>query len=130
MKYMLLIYDDPAVYEGDQGRKLMSEMIAGHMRLGEDLRAAGVTYSGSQLQPPTVATTVRNAGEAQTLHDGPFAETKEQLLGFHLMEFDTDDEVIAAARKLRQVNPTAVYEIRPVKLYVPADGFGATASEG
>jgi hypothetical protein len=58
--------------------------------------------------------------------DGPFAETKEQLLGFHLMQCATEEEAIAAARKLRAVNPTAVYEIRPVKLYVPADGFGAT----
>ena len=58
--------------------------------------------------------------------DGPFAETKEQLLGFHLVDYDTDEEAIAAARKLREVNPSAVYEIRPVKLYVPADGFGAT----
>jgi hypothetical protein len=58
--------------------------------------------------------------------DGPFAETKEQLLGFHLVDYDTDEEAIAAARKLREVNPSAVYEIRPVMLYVPADGFGAT----
>jgi len=42
------------------------------------------------------------------------------------MQCDTEDEAIAAARKLRAVNPTAVYEIRPIKLYVPADGFGAT----
>lgn len=69
---------------------------------------------------------MRGPGAGMVL-DGPFAETKEQLLGFHLMECATEEEAIAAAQKLRAVNPTAVYEIRPVKLYVPADGFGATS---
>jgi hypothetical protein len=110
MKYMLLIYDDPAVYEGDQGRKLMSEMIAGHMRLGEDMRAAGVTYSGSQLQPPT---TVRNAGGAQTLHDGPFAETKEQLGGYYLIEVPNLDAAIGWARRIPTRGAGSV-EVRPI----------------
>jgi hypothetical protein len=48
-------------------------------------------------------------------------------LGFHIVDCATDDQAIAAARKLRQVNPTVAYEIRPIKLYVPADGFGATS---
>jgi hypothetical protein len=42
------------------------------------------------------------------------------------VDYDTEEDAIAAARKLRQVNPSAVYEIRPVMLYVPADGFGTT----
>ena len=71
------------------------------------------------------ATTLRKGKDEPLVLDGPFAETKEQLLGFHLVDYDTDEEAIAAARKLREVNPTAVYEIRPVKLYVPADDFGA-----
>lgn len=58
--------------------------------------------------------------------DGPFAETKEQLLGFYVMEFDSDDGAIAAARELRKANPSAIYEIRPIRLFLPADGFGAT----
>jgi hypothetical protein len=71
MKYMLLIYNDPSFREGEQGQKLVSDIVAQHIRLGEDLRAAGVAYSGNQLQPATMATTVRTAGGAQTLHDGP-----------------------------------------------------------
>jgi hypothetical protein len=113
MKYMLLIYDDPAVYEGEQGRKLMSEMIAAHMRLGEDLRAAGITYSSSQLQPPTVATTVRNAGGKQTLHDGPFAETKEQLGGYYLIEVANLDAAIGWARRIPTRGAGSV-EVRPI----------------
>jgi hypothetical protein len=51
--------------------------------------------------------------------DGPFAETKEQLLGFYVVDFASDDAAVEAARELRRVNPSAVYEIRPVSLYLP-----------
>jgi hypothetical protein len=51
--------------------------------------------------------------------DGPFAETKEQLLGFYVVDFPSIDEAIEAAREMRRANPTAVYEIRPVMLYLP-----------
>ena len=113
MKYMLLIYDDPTPYEGEQGRKLMSEMIAGHMRLGEDLRAAGVSYSGHQLQPPTVATTVRTVAGAQTLHDGPFAETKEQLGGYYLIDVPNLGAAIVWARRIPTRGAGSV-EVRPI----------------
>ena len=49
--------------------------------------------------------------------DGPFAETKEQLLGFYVVDFPTIEAAVAAARDLRRANPTAVYEIRPISLY-------------
>ena len=58
--------------------------------------------------------------------DGPFAETKEQLLGFYVMEFDSEDGAIAAARDLRRANPSAVYEIRPVLVYRPGTSFPLT----
>ncbi len=51
--------------------------------------------------------------------DGPFAETKEQLLGLYLIECVNRDEAIAAARDLNRANPTAIYEIRPTLLYLP-----------
>ena len=51
--------------------------------------------------------------------DGPFAETKEQLLGFYVVQGESIDAAVAIARDLRQANPTAVYEIRPVLLYKP-----------
>ena len=58
--------------------------------------------------------------------DGPFAETKEQLLGFYVVDCASEDAAIAAARDLRRVNPSAVYEIRPVSLYLPGVPFPAT----
>ena len=51
--------------------------------------------------------------------DGPFAETKEQLLGLYVLNCANQDEAIAVARDLKRVNPTAVYEIRPIALYLP-----------
>jgi hypothetical protein len=51
--------------------------------------------------------------------DGPFAETKEQLLGFYVVDFENDNAAIEAARELRRANPSAVYEIRPITLYLP-----------
>jgi hypothetical protein len=57
--------------------------------------------------------------------DGPFAETKEQLLGFYVVDCETRDAAIEAARDLRRANPTAVYEIRPVLLYLPGTPLDA-----
>ena len=93
------------------------------------MRASGVLGPAARLDETRKARTLRGPGAGMVL-DGPFAETKEQLLGFHLVNCANDDEAIAAARKLREVNPSAVYEIRPIMLYVPADGFGATQSGG
>jgi hypothetical protein len=51
--------------------------------------------------------------------DGPFAETKEQLLGLYVVDCPTEEAAIEAARDLRRANPSAVYEIRPISLYLP-----------
>ncbi|MNL67075.1 YCII-related domain protein [compost metagenome] len=56
--------------------------------------------------------------------DGPFAETKEQLLGFYVVDFPTLEAAVAAARELRRANPTAIYEIRPISLYLPGTALG------
>ena len=75
------------------------------------------------------ARTLRGPG-AGTVIDGPFAETKEQLLGLYVVDCADEDAAIAIARDLRRVNPTAVYEIRPIRLYLPGVAFPETASEG
>jgi hypothetical protein len=64
------------------------------------------------------ARTLRGPGQGMVL-DGPFAETKEQLLGLYVVNCADEAEAIGVARDLRRVNPTAVYEIRPVSLYIP-----------
>jgi hypothetical protein len=62
--------------------------------------------------------------------DGPFAETKEQLLGFYVVNCENADAALNVARDLRRVNPSAVYEIRPIRLYLPGEALPETASEG
>jgi hypothetical protein len=69
--------------------------------------------------------TLRGPGDGMVI-DGPFAETKEQLLGLYVLDCANQDEAIAAARDLKRVNPSAVYEIRPIMLYLP----GATLAAG
>jgi hypothetical protein len=71
------------------------------------------------------AVTLRGKG-AGLVVDGPFAETKEQLLGFYVVDVPTLDAAIAAARDLRRVNPTAVYEIRPISLNLPGAPLNAS----
>ena len=62
--------------------------------------------------------------------DGPFAETKEQLLGFYVVDVASEDAAIEAARELRRANPSAVYEIRPVAVYLPGVAIPVTEAAG
>jgi hypothetical protein len=71
------------------------------------------------------AFTLRGPG-AGVVIDGPFAETKEQLLGFYVVDCETREDAVAVARDLRRVNPSAVYEIRPVQLFLPGAPKAAT----
>lgn len=128
MLYAILAYhveDELLEWTPEEDAAVVAKVI----EVQAPLRASGHLGPAARLDDTQKARTLRGPGPGIVL-DGPFAETKEQLLGFHLVEYDTDDEAIAAARLLRQVNPSAVHEIRPVKLYVPADGFGATPSKG
>jgi hypothetical protein len=71
------------------------------------------------------ARTLRGPGAGIVL-DGPFAETKEQLLGFYIMDFASEHAVVEACRELRRANPSAVYEIRPIRLFLPGHAFPQT----
>ena len=112
MRYMLLIYDDEqqwAAMSPEESDNVMQAYGAYHGEVNE----AGVFLQGDALQPIGTATTVR-VREGQTLAtDGPFAETKEQLGGFYLLECENLDEAIKWAAKI----PSAVsgsIEVRPV----------------
>ena len=114
MKYMLLLYEAEGAYEGEAGRKTLAEIIAQHMKLAEDLVAAGVEWSGHELQPTSAATTVRTDGDgAKSVHDGPFAETREQLGGYYIVDVADLAAATEWARKVPIV-PGGKVEIRPV----------------
>jgi hypothetical protein len=90
---------------------LMDELMKAHDKINEDGRLG----PAARLDFTKRAATLREG----VVIDGPFAETKEQLLGLYVLECDSLEAAIAAARELQRVNTSAVYEIRPITLYLP-----------
>jgi hypothetical protein len=113
MQYLLLIYENESVYRPENnGNEAMNKMIAGHMAFGQTLGARRL--GGAGLRNTDAATTVRTGpGGAKTVHDGPFAETKEQLGGFYLIDAADLDEAIALARQVPVYREGAI-EVRPL----------------
>jgi hypothetical protein len=123
MLYAILAYHVEAevmAWTPQEDAGLMERLKKAH---GE-LNRAGRLGPAARLGATTKARTLRGPGKG-TVIDGPFAETKEQLLGLYVVECTDDDAAVEAARTLREANPHAVYEIRPVKVYLP----GATIDE-
>jgi hypothetical protein len=85
----------------------------------EKLARAGKLGPVVRLMPTTAATTLRKDREPPLVIDGPFAETKEQLLGFYLVDCTSLDDALEIARELGRANPGGAYEIRPVALFEP-----------
>jgi hypothetical protein len=129
MQYAILAYHVEEVVQSwtaEEDGALMGDLLDLHDRLIAD----GSMGPAARLGATSESVTLRGPG-AGFLTDGPFAETKEQLLGFYVVEAETQAAAVAIARDLRKVNPTAVYEIRPVLLYLPGAPFPVTeAVEG
>src|SRR5215467_14312768 len=112
MKYIFLIYDD------EQARGKMSEGDRGAMmkeygQFTEEIRQSGHLVTGSQLQPASAATSVRVRSGKRVLTDGPFAETREQLGGYYLVEAKDLDEALAIAARVPSAR-TWTIEVRPL----------------
>lgn len=123
MYYVILAYHEESVVDSwskEEDAALMDELL----RMNDRLIAQKALGPAARLESTTSAVTLRGPG-AGVVIDGPFAETKEQLLGLYVMDFPSIDEAIATAREFRRVNPTAVYEIRPVQLYMPGASLDA-----
>ena len=99
--------------------------MADLLKVNDRLTREGTLGPAARLGATADAVTLRGPGDGIVI-DGPFAETKEQLLGLYVLDCATREEAIAAARDLRRVNPTAVYEIRPILLYLPGTPFPAS----
>lgn len=113
MQYMLLINEDESIYEGDEGARLMEETLAKHMALGENLAKAGIEFSGNRLKPGETATTIKWSNGEHALHDGPFAETHEELGGYYVIDVPDLDAALDWARQIPIPGKGAV-EVRPV----------------
>jgi hypothetical protein len=108
---MLLIYEDESVYGDKNDTPEMRDIVAKHWKLVGEL--GDQRKAGAGLQPTATATTVRTANGRQTIHDGPFAETREQLGGFYVIEAADLDEAIAIARRV-PVRSDGAIEVRPL----------------
>jgi hypothetical protein len=109
---MLLIYEREgawaALSEAEQGKA-----YGEYMAFTEDIKAKGQYISGAPLQPVATATTVRMDGGRVISTDGPFAETREQLGGYYLVEAKDLDEALGLAQRIPAVRTGSV-EVRPV----------------
>src|SRR5438034_7370191 len=112
MQYLLLIYgNENAMLNAP--KEAASQMIGAYNAYTEALTKAGVRVGSNRLRPTSEATTVRNPNGKKSVLNGPFAETKEQLGGYYLIEAPDLDAAIAIAKKVPLTKDGAI-EIRPV----------------
>ncbi|HTI67676.1 MAG TPA: YciI family protein [Caulobacteraceae bacterium] len=124
MLYAILCYHSEDVV----GAWTKAEDDACMARLGavhEKLAREGKLGPVARLLPTTAATTLRKDQDPPLVIDGPFAETKEQLLGFYVLDVAGLDEALEAARDLGRANPGGAYEIRPIALFSPGTAGAA-----
>jgi hypothetical protein len=125
MKYMAIIFNDESQYATATPDEI-GAIFAAHGEFGEAAGKAGVLLGGDRLQPVATATTVRVRDDERLLTDGPYAETKEQLGGFYMLECKDLDEALAWAARIPEARTGAV-EVRPVMVYEEAPASGSPA---
>ena len=113
MQYILLIYENENDHQEPQA---LQEVVAAHMRLAADMREKGVMVAGDGLQTTDTATTVRKSASGQSVHDGPYAETREQLGGYYLIDVADLDAALNWARRV-PVSEGGGVEVRPLMTY-------------
>lgn len=115
MKYACLIYSDEqdTAANPDPSSEEFAPIMAGYFAFGEETEAAGVYVTGEPLENTSTATSVQLRNGEVITTDGPFAETKEQLGGFYILDCESLDEAIKWAAKIPHA-ATGTIEVRPV----------------
>lgn len=116
MLYAILCYNDEAAvfsWTKEEDDAVMGRLNVVH----EKWEKAGKLKPSLRLLPTSAATTLRK--KDNEILDGPYAETKEQLLGFYIIEVENLEEGLQFARELTAANPGGAYELRPIMLYNP-----------
>ena len=119
MHYAILCYnDEKRVWSGpkEEDEAVMARLAV----VQEGLARRGKLGPVARLMPTTAATTLRKDQDPPLVIDGPFAETKEQLLGFYIVDCTDLEDALDVARELGRANPGGAYEIRPLALFRPA----------
>ncbi|WP_421361489.1 YciI family protein [Agrobacterium rosae] len=119
MHYAILCYaDEEAVFAWSKEEE--EGVMAKLYTVQEPLAKAGKLGPTGRLMPTTTATTVRKGKQEPLVLDGPFAETKEVLLGFYTIDVENLDEAVDFAKQLSAANPGSTsYEIRPFYVFHP-----------
>ena len=120
MLYAILCYHHEEVvcsWTKEQDDAVVEKLVAVQEKLARKRKLGPV----ARLGPTSMATTLRKEREPFLLTDGPFAETKEQILGFYVIDCETQEEAIEFARELAQANPGGSLEIRPLTYFQPND---------
>lgn len=112
MKYLLLIYNNESA-EPEYGTPESDAIMGEYFAFTQAVQTAGVMQAGEALHPVATATTVRIRDGKTVTVDGPFAETKEQLGGFYMIDVPTLDEALAWAAKIPSAR-TGSIEVRPI----------------
>ena len=115
MKYLCLIYNDEREM-GTMPRPDGEKMMAEYADFTESIKKSGHYKGGDALQPTTTATTVRVRQNKVSTTDGPFAETKEQLGGFYMIDAKDLNDAISVASRI-PVARTGSIEVRPVRVF-------------
>jgi hypothetical protein len=117
MLYSILCYESEALAAG-RTRQEDDAMMVRLRDVQQSLKAEGKLGPVARLMPTTTATHIRSGKDPMVI-DGPFAETKEQLLGFYVVDCPTLEEAIDAAKRLAREKPNGTLEIRPVAVFNP-----------
>ncbi len=117
MLYAILCYHDED-FVGSWTREQDAAVMTKLAVVQDKLKKQGRLGPVARLLPTTAATTLRK-DEPPVVLDGPYAETKEQLLGFYVVDCESLDQALEVARDLGAANPGGAYEIRPVGLFTP-----------
>ena len=112
MKYILLIYDEEQKW-GTMSQAEQQAMMMEYRKFSEEIKASGHYVSGSQLAPISSATSVRLRDGKRLVTDGPFAETREQLGGYYLVQAADLDEATSLASRIPSARLGTI-EVRPL----------------
>ena len=113
MQFLMLVYTDDALLETVAGEQY-DTMMRGCLEHADELRAQGKLLGSQQLEPAPTARTIRTRNGRTAVFDGPFAETKEMLAGFNILEADSFEEALRIAAEFPW-SRTGSIEVRPIR---------------
>ncbi|MEP7762895.1 YciI family protein [Sanguibacter sp. 25GB23B1] len=122
MRFMMILKTTPAAEKAAQAAGMTAELIDAMGKFNSDMVKAGILLGGEGLMPSDTATTVTITEEDTVVLDGPFAETKELIAGFWLLQVSSQEEAVEWAKRIpTPAGDTTVVEVRRI---VEADDFG------